>query len=296
MEGYGRWWCLLELLRKEDAYRYDISTKFAWDVLAHQMHSTADEVKLFVQECIDVYELLQTDGQYIWSKGLNERMQNLDNKRKNLSERGKRGVAKRESKRQAQKTVSQPHAQDEVSLSQNNILLKPNYAEQNITHHNKTEQSRGEENNATQQVSSSSSATFLHKGKEDIPDSLVQLQQQALGDEVHFVAPYIASGVRDVETLSAWLTAFNKYLSFSGSVDKTESDYRRHFASWFKYRDPQAEDPAAYKPIPAHHPRDKGRADNPTVPPYKSIQQLEQEQGNDLRQRMLKRQQNATAA
>src|SRR4051812_33460722 len=81
MAGYGRWWRLLELLRAEDQYKYSITTKFAYSVLAKEFMCNVEEAKQFIADCIEEYQLVATDGAYIWSESLLSRMQHLDKKR-----------------------------------------------------------------------------------------------------------------------------------------------------------------------------------------------------------------------
>ena len=84
--------------------------------------------------------------------------------------------------------------------------------------------------------------------EQDTNNELEQLKQRALSDGQRFVLPYVATGRVNKEQLAEWLSAFNKWLEFTGEEVKAERDYRRHFAAWFRYRDTTKEDPRAYNP------------------------------------------------
>lgn len=113
MEGYGRWWILLERLRAEDDYKYAVDKKFAYNVLAQDMMCSLDDAKAFVEDCINEYELLETDGKHIWAPSLNTRMKPLEEKRRIMSERGKKGAAITNAKRAAQAQQSDDTSEGE---------------------------------------------------------------------------------------------------------------------------------------------------------------------------------------
>lgn len=221
MEGYGRWWVLLERLRKEQDYKYNISTKFAYNVLAQELCCSNEDAKCFVAACIEEYELLQTDGVHIWSTGLNARMQHLDRKRAIMSERGRKGAAVTNAKR--------------AKAKQNK------------------EGDKGVKQTTTQPSAPSVGAVVINLDGKEVSAAkeqlLEELKQKALADERRFVYPYCAGGLKK-EKFVAWLDAFNRHLAFIGDVVKTEKDYRAHFAAWFKYRDVASEQPENYSPIP----------------------------------------------
>ncbi len=256
IEGYGRWWVLLERLRKEAAYQYNISTKFAYNVLAQELQCSNEDAQTFVTACVEEYELLQTDGKFIWSKGLCERMEHLDKKRAVMSERGRKGAAVTNAKRAQQK--------------------RPKNA---TPYTNKTNKEKPSAPSVGTIVISLDKKP-VSAAKEQL---LEKLRQQVLADERRFVYPYCAGGLKQ-EQLAAWLDAFNRHLSFIGDVVKTEKDYRTHFASWFKYRDVQNEQPENYSPIP--------KQVNPpkVIPVAKFMKTPEQLAEERQRKRLLKQQ------
>lgn len=80
--------------------------------------------------------------------------------------------------------------------------------------------------------------------------ALELLRSKALADGQRFVFPYVSTGRMNKEQLGDWLTAFNSWLEYTGETIKEERDYRRHFAAWFKHRNPQKENPKLYNPVP----------------------------------------------
>lgn len=220
MTGYGRWWRLVELLRAEDQYKYCITTKFAYSVLSKELMCNVDEAKQFINDCIEEYQLLQTDGAHIWSDSLLHRMQHLDKKRESFSERGKKGMEAKLAKKQSL-------AEAKLKLPQAN---------------NNTEQ-----NKKPQNISSLGRGVGVGPGEKcNTDDDLEQLKEKLFTDHIHFVHPLLASGKLNEEQLSDWLTAFNRLLAFRGEQPKSEADYRRHFINWFKFRDPAKEDPKTF--------------------------------------------------
>lgn len=104
MAGYGQWWRLVETLRKarSDGYKLKTNTKFAYAALAKTLMCSVDEVKDYIYNCIEEFELLKTDGEYIWSDSLIDRMAPMDEKKQSLSERGRKGAEVTNAKKSAQ--------------------------------------------------------------------------------------------------------------------------------------------------------------------------------------------------
>ncbi|MCO7128424.1 DUF4373 domain-containing protein, partial [Sporolactobacillus shoreicorticis] len=90
MEGYGRYWCLIEILRDEDGYKLE-KTKHLYDALAMQMQCERNAAKEFVDACINEFGLLHEDDNFIWSESLISRMENKDKK----SEKARKAAQKR---------------------------------------------------------------------------------------------------------------------------------------------------------------------------------------------------------
>ncbi|MCQ2009228.1 DUF4373 domain-containing protein [Sporolactobacillus sp. STSJ-5] len=90
MEGYGRYWCLIEILRDEDGYKLK-KTKHLYDALAMQMQCERNAAHDFVDACINEFGLLHEDDEFIWSESLVNRMNHKDKK----SEKARKAAQKR---------------------------------------------------------------------------------------------------------------------------------------------------------------------------------------------------------
>lgn len=91
-EGYGRWWRILELLRDQAGYHYDITPKFAYASLADALKMKTPDAVQFIDNCVNEFNLLKRDDNYIWSDSLIERMSRWDKKKNILAERGRLGA------------------------------------------------------------------------------------------------------------------------------------------------------------------------------------------------------------
>jgi len=77
IEGYGRFWIIIENLRESRGYKLE-EKKYVWESLAEQLKCPVEETKTFIKDCINEFELLiQADG-FFYSESLLERMAQLD--------------------------------------------------------------------------------------------------------------------------------------------------------------------------------------------------------------------------
>lgn len=79
-EGYGRFWALVELLRREDSYKINMTKKTFYHSIAHYLRSDIEQTKEFLNDCIFEFELFQSDGESFWSESLNNRMKMMEQK------------------------------------------------------------------------------------------------------------------------------------------------------------------------------------------------------------------------
>ena len=77
IEGYGRFWIVIEMLRESSTYKLE-DKEYIWTALAEQMHIDIEEVKIFIKDCTNVFELLQQENGYFYSDSLLKRMSDLD--------------------------------------------------------------------------------------------------------------------------------------------------------------------------------------------------------------------------
>jgi hypothetical protein len=77
MEGYGRFWVLIEMLREQSGYKLKLDDN-AYKALAMQMQCKIEDVKKFINDCIDVYKLFIVHDDFIFSQSLVDRMKIKD--------------------------------------------------------------------------------------------------------------------------------------------------------------------------------------------------------------------------
>ena len=77
VEGYGMFWIVVENLREQSEYKLK-HNKSTYRALAMQMHKTVEEVKNYINECINEYELFETDDENFYSVSLLRRMGKKD--------------------------------------------------------------------------------------------------------------------------------------------------------------------------------------------------------------------------
>lgn len=80
MEGYGQYWVLIEMMREQDNYKLMLS-KYVWNALALQMQCDATAAQKFVEDCINEFDLFESDGNAFWSNSLIRRMAKKDDKK-----------------------------------------------------------------------------------------------------------------------------------------------------------------------------------------------------------------------
>lgn len=89
-EGYGRYWMIVEMMREQGNHTLKISGKYAFNALAMQLHCTSDAAAKFVHDCIEEFELFESDGELFWSNSLIRRMamrEEVSQKRKKAAEK-----------------------------------------------------------------------------------------------------------------------------------------------------------------------------------------------------------------
>ncbi len=87
MEGYGRYWVIVEELRSARGYKLE-DKPYIWLSLAEQMSTSVEQVKKFVKDCVSEFELFVQDDGFFYSAGLLDRMIKLDEIRSKRSQAG----------------------------------------------------------------------------------------------------------------------------------------------------------------------------------------------------------------
>jgi len=192
--GYGRWWYLIEILRGEVDYKFPVTGKYPFLSLARKLCFTEQKVTEFVLDCID-FELLKTDGEYLWSDSLLARMEYWDKRREQLSEMGKKSAEVRKQKKltAVEKNEEIPQPQLPVLVTNKTIL---NETKLNETIRKETKQNDDERNKKTSISNNSSSTTFLYASQEGTdPVNALSLH------------PGFATQSRYINKLPAWVNS-----------------------------------------------------------------------------------------
>lgn len=89
VEGYGRYWILVEMLREQSDFTLSLRGKYTFNALAMQMQCTPNASEEYVHDCINEFGLFESDGEFFWSNSLNRRMsikEELSQKRRKAAE------------------------------------------------------------------------------------------------------------------------------------------------------------------------------------------------------------------
>jgi len=75
IEGYGRFWILIEMLREQSDFRLKLNSSYVRKAIAKELECDEDDAMQFIRDCIEEFELFETDGEYFWSNSLLRRME-----------------------------------------------------------------------------------------------------------------------------------------------------------------------------------------------------------------------------
>lgn len=109
MEGYGRWWVIVEMLREQCNYKLP-NEEWVFDALAMAMLCDANSTKKLIDDCVNRFKLLQKDDNYLWSNSLLRRMEKREEEREKKVEAGRKGAEKRWKDGNAKATPKQRHS------------------------------------------------------------------------------------------------------------------------------------------------------------------------------------------
>ena len=77
MKGYGMFWVIVETLRETRGHKLSLK-KYVLESFEVQMQCSADEIKTFIKDCIEEFELFIQESGFFYSESLLERMAKLD--------------------------------------------------------------------------------------------------------------------------------------------------------------------------------------------------------------------------
>lgn len=108
-EGYGWFWMLIEMMMESSDYKLDMHSKYTFNAFAMQLQTDAKKMEQFVRDCIQEYELFESDESFFWSESLLRRME----KRKKISESRSKAASKRWNNANASKSDANALQNDE---------------------------------------------------------------------------------------------------------------------------------------------------------------------------------------
>lgn len=127
MEGYGRYWVIIETLREQEQYKLP-HKQYIFDAIAMQMQCDCNAVNEFINACVDEFELLHSDGQFFWSNSLLKRMFTVDDKRQKAKKAADKRWSKCDSNADAMQTQCPPNA-IKVNKSKENKSILNDYTD-----------------------------------------------------------------------------------------------------------------------------------------------------------------------
>ena len=78
--GYGIWWRIIEMLHSDDNHKLP-KKQFLYRAIAGQMDTNHIFIEEFINFCIEILELLNTDGNYFWSNRVFKNFEQMDKER-----------------------------------------------------------------------------------------------------------------------------------------------------------------------------------------------------------------------
>lgn len=76
VEGYGRYWMIIEMLRDSTGNRIE-DEELNWEALSEAMRIEVVEVKAFVDDCVNKFKLFTQEDGYFYSESLISRLSGL---------------------------------------------------------------------------------------------------------------------------------------------------------------------------------------------------------------------------
>lgn len=111
LQGYGMYWVIVEMLREQSEFKLPLK-KYIWKAIAMQLDANALQVdpteyaEQFINDCINEFDLFDSDGQHFWSNSLLRRM----SKKNEVSEKRRAAAKKRWEKNKKDEEKSKTNA------------------------------------------------------------------------------------------------------------------------------------------------------------------------------------------
>ena len=92
--GYGLFWRIIEMLHSDSEHKLP-KKQYIYLALAKQMSTSVEQVSTFVEQCISLFELFESDDRFIWSNRVNRNISKRIEISESRSKAGKTSAEKR---------------------------------------------------------------------------------------------------------------------------------------------------------------------------------------------------------
>jgi DnaD/phage-associated family protein len=99
-EGYGIFWALVEMMHESGEGELPLE-EYLYIALQQEFNGSSTDVKQYIDDCINVFKLFETDGENFWSNSLKRRMAIREKKREQARKAGKRSAEVRKQRASA---------------------------------------------------------------------------------------------------------------------------------------------------------------------------------------------------
>ena len=155
--GYGIYWRLVEMIHSDNSHKIPLK-QYIFLAIAKQMSAnakqnkckiqqieiTSDCVKCLIDDCILVFELFDSDGNFFWSARANRNLEKRAEISKTRSEIGRKGaIAKQEQaiakQTEAKERIGEDNTVEDINTLHNQVRNNSEKIEKKITEKNEQE-------------------------------------------------------------------------------------------------------------------------------------------------------------
>ncbi len=129
MEGYGLYWVIVEMMHSTEEGKLQnkdyifIAIAKQTEAFAKQNEANYELVKKYVQDCIDVYELFSSDGEYFWCDRVLRNMKRMAEISATRREAGSLGGSAKQTKAIAKQNVANRSKRNDTNVSKKEINI-----------------------------------------------------------------------------------------------------------------------------------------------------------------------------
>jgi len=236
VEGYGRFWIIIEILREQEDYKLPL-VDYIIEALSVEFNTTVEEAREYIKDLIEKYHLLKTDNdnKYFWSESLLRRM------RKKEEIRQKRVEAVR--KRWSSNTNEDSEQGEEIQTDTNEIQMqyisntKSYKGKESKGKEKKVKESKKEDNNISPNGDMSTNELLTAKKSQQIPvptEKIIELYRKhcATLPDVKILSEtdrkHLRARWREYPDLEFWNKYFQK-VSESDFLTGRKTDWKANF-------------------------------------------------------------------